>query len=162
MSSEQGREALSSGPDSPVDPVTTRISRFPIPDAATSVLLLIGLALLLFVSWSLLVPDPYAVVRNSPFAWLEGVSDLLTHTATFTVLSAVWLGIVHRLFRELPPTVVFGMLIYCLVIEGMQAFVPGRHCGPRDALANVAGFVFGLAFVRMLSYLRRTHSMPIA
>lgn len=106
------------------------------------------------VSWVLLTPDPYALVRGTSLGWLQSVSDLLQHTLVFTVLSATVFSLCMAVFDEFPPVAVFSMLGYCLLVEGLQAFVPGRTCDPRDALANVAGFVLGLACVRLMAMLR--------
>ena len=106
------------------------------------------------VSWVLLTPDPYALVRGTSLGWLQSVSDLLQHTLVFTVLSATVFSLCVAIFGEFPPVAVFSMLGYCLFVEGLQAFVPGRNCDPRDALANVAGFVLGLACVRVMAMLR--------
>ncbi|MEZ6035691.1 MAG: VanZ family protein [Planctomycetaceae bacterium] len=106
------------------------------------------------VSWALLTPDPYALVRGTSLGWLQSVSDLLQHTLVFTVLSATVFSLCLAIFGEFPPVAVFSMLGYCLFVEGLQAFVPGRTCDPRDAIANVTGFVLGLAIARVVSMLR--------
>ena len=114
------------------------------------------LALLGFVSWSLLMPDPFAVVRQTSLAWLEQVSDLFVHTAVFTLLSVAWLGLCLLIADDLSPFALFIMLGYCVSMEALQAFVPGRHCDPIDGIANVAGFVFGLTLIRLFRQLRMT------
>jgi len=106
------------------------------------------------VSWALLSPDPFAVVRDTSLHWVQSVSDLLMHAFVFTALSATVLSLCLAIFGEVPPVAVFAMLGYCLTLEGLQAFVPGRTCDPRDAIANVAGFVLGLSCVRILSRFR--------
>lgn len=106
------------------------------------------------VSWALLTPDPFSVVRDTSLGWVESVSDLLMHTLVFTILSATVLSLCLAMFNEFPTFAVFAMLGYCITVEGLQAFVPGRTCDPRDAIANVAGFVLGLTFVRLLALLR--------
>ena len=108
-------------------------------------------SLLGFVSWALLTPDPFSVVRNSSLAWTEQVSDLLAHAIVFAALSTAWLGLFQFLRRELPLLALLVMLGYCLCIESLQIFVPGRHCCPRDAMANIAGFLIGLAVVRIFA-----------
>ncbi len=118
----------------------------------------ICLAMLGAVSWSLLTPDPFAVVRSSSLAWLEQVSDLLVHAVVFTLLSAAWLGLCLQLAGDLSPFALCIMLGYCVSMEAMQAIVPGRHCDPVDGVANVAGFVFGLMLVRTVGQLRTTRT----
>ncbi len=111
--------------------------------------------MLCFVSWALLAPDPFAVVRTSSLSWVESVSDLLVHTVVFSALSIAWLGLFPLLRRELTALPVFTMLGYCVLMEVFQAFVPGRDCNSMDALCNVAGFVFGLTSLRVLTHLSR-------
>lgn len=79
---------------------------------------------------------------------------MLVHACVFIVLSTTVFSLSYALFGEFPPIVVFAMLGYSLIVEGLQAFVPGRCCDPRDAIANVAGFIVGLAAVRVLAMVR--------
>ncbi|MDA1230745.1 MAG: VanZ family protein [Planctomycetota bacterium] len=106
------------------------------------------------VSWALLTPDPFSLVRDTSLDWVQCVSDLLLHTCVFTVLSATVFSLCLVIYGEFPPVAVFAMLGYCIAVEGLQAFVPGRCCDPRDAIANVTGFVLGLAVVRVLAMFR--------
>ena len=106
------------------------------------------------VSWALLTPDPFALMRDTSLDWIESASDLLMHALVFAVLTATVFSLCLAIFGEFPTASVFAMLGYCLAVEGLQAYVPGRTCDPRDAVANVAGFVLGLAFVRVLTMLR--------
>ena len=110
------------------------------------------------VSWALLSPDPFALVRGTSLGWVQSVGDLLQHTFVFTVLSATAFSLCLTVFGEFSPVAMFTMLGYCLSVEGLQAFVPGRTCDPRDAIANVAGFILGLGFVQVVSMLRPTLS----
>lgn len=110
------------------------------------------LSLLCFVSWSLLTPDPFGIVRDSPFAWTEYQSDLMAHATAFAVLSAAWLGMFPLLRREPSLMALLAMLGYCLCIESLQTFVPGRHCCTLDAIANIVGFLLGLLIVRVLAF----------
>jgi VanZ family protein len=106
------------------------------------------------LSWALLAPDPFSLVRDTSFSWVQSVSDLLIHTCVFIVLSTTVFSLCYAMFGEFPAVAVFAMLGYCLIVEGLQAFVPGRCCDPRDAIANVTGFVVGLAAVRVLAMVR--------
>jgi VanZ family protein len=101
-----------------------------------------------FITWSLLSPDPYSVVRETKLAWAEQLSDMLTHTGAFFLLSVLWMGLFPLLQRTIPGPAVFLMLAYCLSMEVVQSFVPGRECASLDALANVSGCVLGLSAVR--------------
>jgi VanZ family protein len=103
-----------------------------------------------FITWSLLSPDPYSVVRETKLAWAEQLGGLITHTGAFFVLSVLWMGLFPLLQRTIPGPAVFLMLAYCLSMEVLQSFVPGRECDPLDAVANVCGFVIGLSAVRAI------------
>lgn len=116
--------------------------------------LLLSLIQVAAVSWALLTPDPFALVRDTSLDWVQSASDLLLHALVFTVLSATVFSLCQAIFSEFPPVVVFATLGYSVTVEGLQAFVPGRTCDPRDAIANVAGFVLGLSVVRVLSLFR--------
>ena len=124
--------------------------------AAVAFYLTSCLGLLCFVSWSLLTPDPFHIVRNSSFAWTEQLSDLFAHATAFAVLSAAWLGVFPLLRLELSLMALLSMLGYCLCIESLQAFVPGRDCCASDAIANIAGFLLGLLIVRILAWQTRS------
>lgn len=106
------------------------------------------------VSWALLTPDPFSLVRDTSLGWVQSVSDLMMHAIVFTVLSATVLSLCQAAYGELPAVAVFTLLGYSIAMEGLQAFVPGRTSDPRDVIANVAGFVLGLSFVRVLPLLR--------
>lgn len=108
------------------------------------------------VSWALLTPDPFVMVRDTSLDWVCSVSDLLLHACVFIALSATVFSFCLVACGEFPPVAVFAMLAYCITVEGLQAFVPGRNCDPRDAIANVAGFVLGLTAVRILAIFRAT------
>ena len=70
------------------------------------------------------------------------------------ILAVTVFSLCLAIFGELPPVALIAMLGYSVTMEGLQAFVPGRTCDPRDAIANISGFVIGLTFVRVLSMLR--------
>lgn len=106
------------------------------------------------MSWALLTPDPFALVRDTSIGWVQSASDLLTHAIVFTVLAATVFSLCLTIFGEFPPIAVFTMLGYSMAMEGLQAIVPGRTCDLRDALANVVGIALGLTLVRVLSMLR--------
>lgn len=113
------------------------------------------LSMMSFLTWSLLSPDPYAIVRDSSLEWLENISDLLAHLTAFSLFSSSVFGWYLLTGRPISARAVYAVMAYCLILEALQTFVPGRHCDARDAMANLCGFVLGLAFVRVLSLFRR-------
>lgn len=109
----------------------------------------------LLVCWALLSPDPYAVIRTTSFGWLESLTDTLVHAGVFGVLSVILLTFSVRIWDSPPPTVLFGLVGYCLLMELLQLFIPGRTCDPRDAIANLIGFLFGIACTKVLQTVRQ-------
>lgn len=116
--------------------------------------LTVCLSMMAFLTWSLLSPDPYAIVRDSSLNWLENVSDLLAHLTAFSLFSATLFGLFPLTGRAIPIKVVYGAMSYCLLMEMLQTFVPGRNCDTKDAMANLCGFILGFAFVRVISMFR--------
>lgn len=108
----------------------------------------------LLVCWALLTPDPYAVIRTTSFGWLESLTDTLVHASVFGVLSLILLTFSIRLWNNPPPSVVFSLLGYCLLMELLQLFVPGRTCDPRDAVANLIGFLIGVGCTKAIQTVR--------
>jgi len=123
--------------------------------------LLLCLCQVAVVSWGLLTPDPLAIVRDTSLGWVSNVSDMLKHAFVFAVFSTTVLSLCLVAFREIPPFALLAVLAFSFMTEGLQTFAPGRSCDPRDAVANVAGVMFGLAAVQILSLFRpaiRHHS----
>jgi VanZ family protein len=112
------------------------------------------LALTMLVCWALLTPDPYAVIRTTSLGWLESLADTLMHACVFGVLTLVLLTFSLWLWETPPASVVFGLVGYCVLMEWLQLFVPGRNCDPRDAIANLVGFLFGVACTKAVLLLR--------
>ncbi|MFO0975191.1 MAG: VanZ family protein [Planctomycetaceae bacterium] len=108
----------------------------------------------LLVCWALLTPDPYAVIRTTSLGWLESLTDTLVHAGVFGILSLVLLTFSVRISGSPPPAVLFGLLGYCLLMEWLQLFVPGRTCDPRDAVANLIGFLFGVGCTKAILTIR--------
>lgn len=113
------------------------------------------IAMMAFLSWSLLSPDPYAVVRDSSLSWLENFGDIIAHVTAFSLCSSTVLGLFPLTGRDIPFRALVAMICYCVVLEALQTFVPGRSCDAKDAMANLCGFVLGLAFIRVISLFRR-------
>ena len=78
------------------------------------------------------------------------VWDKLEHALSYAVLAV--LGALAYAGRG-RSTVVLGVSLVAMgvVLELLQAFVPGRSTDPGDALANLIGVLAGLSAVSMLS-----------
>lgn len=110
------------------------------------------------MAWALLTPDPFLLIRGTSLSWVQSVGDIVQHTFVFTVLSATMFCLCVVVFGEIPTGAVFAMLAYCLCVEGLQVFVPGRSCSAHDAIANITGVLLGFGFARLLAILRPTLS----
>ena len=110
--------------------------------------IVVCLALLMFVSWGLLTPDPMAVVRRSPLSILTTVSDLLMHGCVFGVFSIACCSLTARSNDpRVQKAILFLLMVYSTVTELLQVYIPRRTCDPLDAIANIAGIVVGAAIV---------------
>ena len=49
------------------------------------------------LSWALLTPDPFSLVRDTSFSWVQSVSDLLVHASVFIVLSTTVFSLSYAL-----------------------------------------------------------------
>ncbi len=101
-------------------------------------------AMLTFISWSLLSPDPFAIVRHNQLSWISRLDDLILHLSAFSVLSISVCSLCLRWVRTLPVTVVSALGIYAVVTELLQCLVAGRTCDPADAMANAFGILCGM------------------
>lgn len=102
------------------------------------------------VTWALLSPDPFAVVRSSPLGWLSAVNDGILHLTVFSCLTVCAASLAVRTAGFLPATVVVALVAYAIATELLQGFVPGRTCDPADALANSCGIIFGIVAVHCI------------
>ena len=117
--------------------------------------------LILFVSWGLLTPDPFAVVRNKPLSWISQLDDMILHCGAFMALSAAVSSLCLRCTRTIPLTAVVALCTYAIATELLQGFVVGRTCDPSDALANSLGITVGIVVTSQfwwLFALQKSHS----
>jgi VanZ family protein len=76
-----------------------------------------------------------------------GVSDKLEHLLAYGVLSLVGC----RAFADPVSRILIGLVLYGIVLEGLQSLVPGRVPSLMDVVANTLGVGLGylvLIFVR--------------
>lgn len=111
---------------------------------------ILSTALLSVVTWALLSPDPFVVVRDSPLGWLSLLNDKLLHLCVFCGLTACIVSLAVRTAGFLPATVVVALASYAVATELLQGFVPGRMCDPGDVVANGAGLILGVLTVHVL------------
>jgi VanZ family protein len=87
------------------------------------------------------------VVSLMPPPFNEGVaySDKIVHLAGYSVLMFWWAQlIIQRRWRLAIAVVLFG-----IVIEGLQGFTPNRQTDALDALANSCGVLLGWLAARL-------------
>ena len=104
----------------------------------------LAVTMFLFVSWGLLTSRPLAIVRDTPFAWLKSVNDVLIHCSVYTVFSLTCLSLLRRRTDSWVRFVVFGLLFtHAIGTEVLQTLIPRRTGDPLDAFANLVGIAVG-------------------
>lgn len=91
-------------------------------------------ALLAVVTWLALVPSPPPEIG---FSW-----DKLNHIAAFAALAAV----ATPAFPGRRGRIVAMLLVYGVLIEVAQSFIPPRSGDWRDVVGDAVGIVLGLLF----------------
>lgn len=81
-----------------------------------------------------------------------GVSDKLSHFLVYGVLALLGRSAYDR--APWAPLLI-GLAVYGVLMEGLQAFVPGRYTSGLDALANVLGILAGSGLSVLTSRVRR-------
>ncbi|MEZ6063060.1 MAG: VanZ family protein [Planctomycetaceae bacterium] len=105
--------------------------------------------MLAVVSWALLTPDPFAVVKGGPLQVVAGFDDLVLHLGVYTVFSATCFGLVaDSRDRRVRNLVVAILCLHAVGTEILQASVPGRTADPLDAVANLTGITLGVLGTR--------------
>jgi hypothetical protein len=103
--------------------------------------------LLAGVTWALLTPDPFGLIRQTPIGWLAKLDDLFQHAGAFCLVSLTIFSLCVRLTGSVPASAILIVLGHGITTELLQAFVPGRTSDPTDALANGLGILLGLNLV---------------
>ena len=106
-----------------------------------------AMCLIAGLTWALLTPDPFALLRQTPIGWVAKLDDMIQHLVAFCLLSLTVLTLYFRLTRTVSPVVVVLLGSHAVLTECLQAFVPGRTCDPNDALANFAGILLSVNIV---------------
>jgi len=68
------------------------------------------------------------------------ISDLLNHTAAFTMLSFLYL----MSFNHARMTMALVLGAYAISIEAIQYFLPTRYASFEDILADILGIILGI------------------
>jgi len=105
-------------------------------------------AVLVFVTWLLLVPDPYATSNSFEPLRRAQISGYLIHPCVYCFLAMLILVNVPTRDNCLWGQLVLLIIAHGLITELLQYFVPGRACDPLDALANICGISVAVAVDR--------------
>jgi VanZ family protein len=94
-----------------------------------------------------------AVLSLAPAGALPdpGISDKLSHLIAYGALT-----VLGRAAYPRPAwgRLVAGMVLYGALLEGLQAFVPGRFMSGADLLANTLGVLLGFAGFALTRWVR--------
>lgn len=98
-----------------------------------------------------------AVLSLLPAADLPdpGISDKLSHFLVYGALAV--LGRAAYLRAPWAP-ILIGLVLYGVLMEGLQGFVPSRTVSGLDALANALGVMSGYALIVLTGRVRRLAS----
>lgn len=110
----------------------------------------ISFMLLLCISWGLLSPDPFSVVRDNSLSWICRLDDMILHWGAFTLLSTAIASFSLRWLRTVSPVTLGALCLYAVATELLQTFIVGRTCDPADALANALGIATGVGVTLQL------------
>ena len=100
------------------------------------------------------------IESTSAMSWIF-VDDKIVHFLLYSVLGATLAWGWARMGRRVPPWAVVSVgVVYGLLDEWHQSFVPGRSPSLGDALADLAGTVAGFALVAGLLWWHRECRLP--
>jgi VanZ family protein len=106
-------------------------------------------SVIVFITWLLLVPDPYATSNSFEPLRQARISGYLIHPCVYFFLASLTLMNVPTYGGRLWGQVLLLIITHGLMTEVVQYWVPGRACDPLDALANLSGIAVAVAFDRL-------------
>ncbi len=120
------------------------------------------LILLAGVSWSLLTPDPFAVVAHGPLRALAYLDDLVLHLGVYAAVSLACFSLAMESERRRAMWLVVALLcLHAIGTEFAQWFIPGRTADPADAAANLAGIALGVSATRSFTRVLRRRIVSV-
>ena len=115
-------------------------------ESSRGVLTIYRIAACLFggwITWLLLVPDPYATTRALEPLRQAKLNGYFIHFSVFTLVSTFMLSSLRKRGSLVWSTLVVLLLGHACLTEILQMGVPGRTADVWDALANISGIATG-------------------
>ena len=104
----------------------------------------IGSALLLgIVSWGLLAPNAFVLLRTSPLSPLALMNDAIIHCLAYTMATLIGGLLFSNSDSVKVRLICVVLMMHGLGTELLQAFIPQRTCSAMDLLANLTGAALG-------------------
>ena len=118
----------------------------------TSVMLHVAivLAVLVFVSWGLLSPNPLRAIQRTPFRFIRLIDDFAIHLSVYLVVAASVGSLFVNAAWHIRRWPVSGVIFHAVTTELLQAWIPNRTCDPIDLVANLMGIFVGLKLLQLL------------
>ena len=95
--------------------------------------------------WLFLLTATYLSLTSSPPGAIEVFSDKILHSAGYFMLLLSW-DLAYSPNRKLSEKILL-LLIYSIIIEIIQHFIPNREFSGLDILANLTGLIWGVLFI---------------
>lgn len=101
-----------------------------------------------YVLWAGLIGIMILAVAPGNYAPETGFSDKLNHAAAFFVLCLLAMRVYPRMYLRCG----LWLMLYGIVIEGIQLWVPGRSCSLMDLAADLFGIAAGIIMALIFNY----------
>ena len=120
--------------------------------------ILAAICLFAAVSWGLLAPNAFVVLRTMPLSPLTLMNDILIHLMAYTI--AAYTGCMLFANGDLARTRLIAVLlaVHGTGTELLQAFIPQRTCSASDLMANLTGIAVGAVIAGRI---RRSSARPV-
>ena len=107
-------------------------------------------AVLVFVSWGLLSPNPLRAIHGTPFRFIRLIDDFAIHLSVYLVVAASVGSLFVNSAWHIRRWPIAGVVFHAVTTELLQAWIPNRTCDPIDLVANLIGIVVGLKLLHFV------------
>lgn len=111
-----------------------------------------------YMLWAGLVTIMILAVTPGDYAPDTGFSDKLNHVAAFILLGVLAL----RAYPGFYARSGLWLMLYGLLIEGVQFWIPGRRCSLMDLAADLCGIAAALFLMVLVSFIMKTADKKIS
>lgn len=120
---------------------------------------LAAIGLFAVVSWGLLAPNAFVVLRTMPLSPLTLMNDIIIHLMAYTI--AAYTGCMLFANGDPARTRLIALLLafHGTGTELLQAFIPQRTCSASDLMANLTGIALGAVIAGRV---RRSATHPLS